>query len=82
MTTPWTEKGTRAKCRRKLKSITRQVEKLAGDIAYEWGDVDQSIASSCDTMIEVVKEQVKEIEAFMSERVQEAEDGDQWRMQL
>lgn len=77
MTTPWTERGTRAKCRRKLKAIKRLVAELAGDVAYEWGDVDQSIVDSCDAMIAVVKGHAEDIEAYMTERVDEAEAGDE-----
>ncbi|MGH1330751.1 MAG: hypothetical protein ACRBBK_07715 [Paracoccaceae bacterium] len=80
MTTPWTEKGTRAKCRRKLKAIKRKVSKMAEEIAYDWGDVDQSIVSSCDEMIEAVDLHAGEIETYMTERVKEAQDGDQLRM--
>jgi hypothetical protein len=76
MITPWTEKGTRAKCRRKLKAITRQVEGLAGDVAYEWGDVDQSIVEACDAMIDAIKTHARDIEDYMTERVADAEGGD------
>jgi len=76
MSTPWTEKGTRAKCRRKLKAIKRQVEDLAGDIAYEWDDIDQSIVEACDAMIGTVKAHAKDIERYMSEQVAQAEGGD------
>lgn len=77
MSTPWTEKGTRAKCRRKLKAIQAQVKKMAEDIAYDWGDVDQSIVSSCDEMITAVDHHAGEIEAYMTERVNEVEASDE-----
>lgn len=82
MTTPWTEKGTRAKSRRKLKAIQRQVKKMAEEIAYDWGDVDQSIVSSCDEMIAAVEHHSGEIEAYMTERVEEADAGDEPEVEI
>jgi predicted DNA-binding protein (UPF0251 family) len=77
MSAPLTEKGIRAKCRRKLKAIQRQVTQMAEDIAYDWGDVDQSIVGSCDEMIASVAAISEEIEAYMTERVDEAEASDE-----
>lgn len=77
MSAPWTEKGIRAKCRRKLKAIESQVIKMAEDIAYDWGDVDRSIVSSCDELIASVAAISKEIEGYMTERVDEAEFSDE-----
>lgn len=82
MSAPWTEKGTRAKCRRKLKAIQAQVKKMAEEIADDWGDVDQSIVSSCDEMIAAVDHHAGEIEAYMTERVDEAEASDEPEVEI
>lgn len=70
----WTEKSARAKSRRKLKAIKHRNTTLAQDVAYEWGDVDQSIVESCDELVSVTERICAEINAYMDERVEGERD--------
>lgn len=74
MTSYWTEKAARAKCRRKLKALRRAVRRLAGEVAYEWGDVDHSIVCFCDDLIASTETACADIADAMDFRVEGESD--------
>lgn len=72
MARQWTEKSARARSRRKINAIRNRATRLMQSIAYEWGDVDQSVVEACDELLRELETACEGIEELMDERVREA----------
>lgn len=70
MSHSWTEKNARARSRRKIKAARHKVTRLIEDLAYEWGEVDQTIVTTCDEMLAHFNDACDDVEKFMNDRVE------------
>lgn len=68
----WTDKSARARSRRKINATRNRATRLMQSVAYEWGDVDQTVVEACDELLRELEQSCERIEELMDERVREA----------
>lgn len=68
----WTEKLAAARTRRRLKALQTAAEKNLRAIAYDYGDVDNTIVSACDEQLDFIAGCADDIEQLIADRLEGA----------
>jgi hypothetical protein len=76
MASDWTPRNARAKSMRKLKSLRKRVQDVAEDIAYEFGDFDNTVVLSADDLRDNALQCIENLEAALIEACEAAEVED------